>query len=204
VGGDIAVPPPRDLRLPAAVREGAADPWRERAGTGLLLSAPHEVEHRREGRSKRAETGTAALAFALAAELGAAALCTADVQRGDSNWDVGHAYVDRAAALAAGGPVLDLHVMRPRGVDICLGLGPRPALVGSLWRVLADEAVAAGLRLAVNWPFAAGPRTVTGQLQARGVAAVQVELAATCFESSGVLGMPAWEALRSAAAAIVS
>ncbi|HYN94599.1 MAG TPA: hypothetical protein VES42_12180 [Pilimelia sp.] len=174
--------------------------WAARPGAGLLFSAPHEATQDRDGTRKSAERGTAPLAFALAAHVGGAALGTVEGRLvGDPNWDVGHPYVSRAHELAAGHPTIDLHMMRPRGVEVCVGLGPRPELAGGLWQVIVEEAVAGGLRASVNWPFGANPRTVTGQLQDKGLPAVQVELSWDCFDP-GHPAMPrAWSALARAA-----
>lgn len=184
------------LRPSLAAPTAAGPPAvRELRGTGPLLSAPHQVEHIRDGRVKRAEAGTGPMAFAIAHATGTSALCTAEGSRGDPNWDADHPYVDLAAHLSGGQPVLDLHTMRPRGVDICIGMGPRPDLAFDVWEVLAEESIRVGLRLSTNWPFAGGPRTVTGRLQARGIAAVQVELATHCFDPASPAGTAARTAL---------
>jgi hypothetical protein len=178
---------------------GAGGPFQVRKGNALLLSAPHEMTHVRDGLKKQAETGTAAFAFALATYSGGSALATAEEQRGDPSWDLDNPYVDRASDLAKTGAVIDIHIMRPRGVEMCLGLGPRPELAQGLWNVLLEEAVAGGLRASINWPFAATSRTVTSQLQRRGVRAIQVELSSDCFDRAHVAMERAWTAMARAA-----
>jgi hypothetical protein len=181
----------------------ARGPWREQTGTGVVLSAPHEVTHVRDGRPKQSERGTGALAFAIARLLGGAAICAAPDQQGDPSWDLGHPYCERAQALSAGAPVIDLHMMRPRGVDVCLGLGPESRMTTWLWQPVIAEAVDAGLRCAVNWPFGATEVTVTGQLQAAGVPAIQIELTFDCFDKASPTMTAAWTALARAARTIV-
>jgi len=174
-------------------------PWEVIHGSGILFSAPHEVIHIRDGAEKRAETGTRALAFALARYTSGSGIATAPEQSGDPNWDIGHPYVNRAQALAEDCPTVDIHMMRPRGVDLCIGLGPHPELAEGLWPVFVEEAVAAGLRVSVNWPFAGSPRTVTGQLQARGLRAIQIEVCYECFNLSDTAMVRAWSSIGRAA-----
>lgn len=170
--------------------------WQTTTGSDILFSAPHEVTHTRDGATKIAESGTAELAFALARELGGSAIATVGAQLGDPNWDIGHPFVSRAASLAADNrPVVDLHMMRPRGTDLCVGLGPRPQLADDLWFPIVDEAVRSGLRVSVNWPFAGSSRTVSGQLQERDISAIQVELTWDCFAPNEPSMTRAWTAL---------
>jgi hypothetical protein len=167
---------------PGTVEPGPTGAWETTKGAGAVLSAPHEVLHVRDGVAKQAERGTGRLAFALARTLGATGIRTHGPQTGDPNWDAGHPYTARVAELAADAPVVDLHIMKDRGVELCVGLGPHPELADGLWQPLVEEAVAAGLRAAVNWPFAARGRTVTAELQRRGLHAVQVELIWNCLD----------------------
>jgi hypothetical protein len=178
-------------------------PLRREKGQGIVLSAPHQAAHVREGVTLPAEHGSADLAFALARTVNGSAACTAETQSGDPNWDLGHPYCDVVYELAEGAPVLDLHKMRPRGVDMCVGLGPRPEMVERLWLPIVKEAVAAGLRVSLNWPFAAGPVTVTGQLQERGLEIVQVELSVDCYDP-GPKRVAAWSSLLRAVRLIVA
>lgn len=174
-------------------------PWELIRGDGLLFSAPHEAAQLRDGVDKIAERGTAALAFALACATGGSALATTDRQLGDPNWDVGHPYIARARTLAGEWPTIDLHMMRPRGLEICIGLGPEPKLSDDLWRSFMEEAVMSGLRVSVNWPFAANSRTVTGQLQREGRRAIQLELSWECYDPRHTAMRRAWSSLARAA-----
>jgi hypothetical protein len=149
------------------------------------------------------EFGSAELAFTLARKLNGSAICTAEGLEGDPNWDVGHPYIDRVYELADGGPVIDFHKMKPRGVDMCVGLGPNMKAAERLWLPIVKEAANAGLRVAVNWPFAGGPVTVTGQLQARGLEIVQVELSFECYDP-GPTKVLAWTSMLRAARAIMA
>jgi hypothetical protein len=163
--------------------EDPTGPWDIVSGSGPLFSAPHAVTHIRDGAEKLGENGTGPLALALARLTAGSAIATAAVQQGDPNWDAGSPYLERAFILADGNPTVDIHIMRPRGVELCIGLGPLPRLADGLWQIFAEEAVAGGLRVSINWPFAANVRTVTSQLQRRGNQAVQLELSWECFEN---------------------
>lgn len=178
-------------------------PWELIRGDGPLFSAPHESAQLRDGIEKVAEQGTADLAFALARATGGSALATADRQLGDPNWDVGHPYVERARTLAGKWPTVDLHMMRPRGLEICIGLGPEPKLSDDLWRPFMEEAVVSGLRVSVNWPFGANPRTVTGQLQRGGQRAIQLELSWECYDPNHPAMQRAWSSLARASRRLV-
>jgi len=170
-------------------------PWEFLRGDGPLFSAPHEAAQLRDGVEKIAERGTADLAFALARATGGSALATADCQLGDPNWDIDHPYIAQAKTLAGEWPTVDLHMMQPRGLEICIGLGPEPKMSNDLWRSFLEEAVVSGLRVSVNWPFGANPRTVTGQLQRQGRRAVQLELSWDCYDPSHPAMPRAWSSL---------
>ncbi|MGH7867940.1 MAG: hypothetical protein ACREP9_10020 [Candidatus Dormibacteraceae bacterium] len=185
-------------RLAGGPRErelSSKGPWELVRGEGVLFSAPHEAAHLRDGVQKISERGTADLAFALANATGGSALATADHQLGDPNWDFGHPYVERARTLARERPTIDLHMMRPRGLEICIGLGPEPKMSDDLWRPFIEEAVVSGLRVSVNWPFGANPRTVTGQLQRGGQRAIQLELSWECYDPNHPAMSRAWSSL---------
>lgn len=196
-----------DLRkLASGPREHEASPkgsWEFIQGDGPLFSAPHEAKQLRDGVEKIAERGTADLAFALARTTGGAALATTGHQSGDPNWDIGHPYIARARSLAREWPIIDLHMMRPRGLEIRIGLGPAPRMSNDLWRPLMEEAVASGLRVSVNWPFGASPRTVTGQTQQEGRRAIQLELSWDCYNPGHPAMRRAWSSLARASRRIV-
>jgi hypothetical protein len=148
----------------------------------------------RDGVMLPSEFGSEELAFALARNVNGSAVSTAEGLDGDPNWDIGHPYLDIVYDLANGGPVIDFHKMWPRGVDICVGLGSNRKTSERLWVPIVKEAVSTGLRVAVNWPFAAGPVTVTGQLQDRGLDAIQIELSFDCYDP-GPAKVAAWTSL---------
>lgn len=166
-------------------------------GSPLVFAAPHEVQHVRAGQLKRSEAGTGTLAFTLAGLVGASAVCTADVQTGDPNWDLGSDFLELTASLAGPhGAVVGLHMMRPRGIEVCIGLGELPTQAEALWRPILDELLAAGLRVAFNWPYASRERTLTAQLQRRGLHSVELEISHECFDP----GDDRWPCLTSALA----
>jgi len=181
------------LDLPAP-SPSPAGPLRIERRQGIVFSAPHQAAHMRDGALLPSEYGSEELAFALARNVNGSAVATAEGLAGDPNWDIDHPYLDVVYDLAGGGPVIDLHKMWPRGVDMCVGLGPNLKTAERLWVPIVKEAVSTGLRVAVNWPFAAGPVTVTGQLQNRGLEAIQIELSFDCYDP-GPAKVAAWTSL---------
>lgn len=155
------------------------------AGSGtLVFSAPHEREQVRDGVKKFAEAGTGPLAFALARHVGAFAMATAGEQTGDPNWDLEHPYTDQVIRTARTGAVVDIHMMQPRGFEVCLGLGPDHELSRVLWQPLLDELLAADVRVSLNWPFGSRGRTVVAQAASAGVPGLQVEMSFEVFDPS--------------------
>jgi hypothetical protein len=186
-----------------AVTPSPAGPLRIEKRQGIVFSAPHQAAHLREGAVLPSEYGSAELAFALARNANGSAVCTAEGLQGDPNWDPDHPYLDVVHNLASGAPVIDIHKMQRRGVDVCVGLGSNFKTSRRLWGPIVEEAVSAGLKVAVNWPFAAGPVTITSQLQKRGLEVVQVELSFDCYDP-GPTKVAAWSAMLRAARSIVA
>jgi hypothetical protein len=152
--------------------------------SSLIFSAPHSVNHRRDGKTKLADRGTGALAEYLADTLGGLALTIDGANLEDPNWDtrIGP-FKHRLALLATpGSMIIDLHGMSDsHGMGVCIGLGPSPAdlehrLVDSLTLNLRSY----GISYEVNTPFdATPPGTVTRFVQRSGFHALQLELAAS-------------------------
>jgi hypothetical protein len=153
-------------------------------GSNLVFSAPHEMPQFRDGEEKIGESGTAALAATLAAHTGGSAIWTHGTQAGDPNWDDPHPYASHLLGLAADGICVDLHMMRPRGFEVCIGLGPDHRLTRAVWDPLLDELLDADVRISLNWPFGARGRTLTTRAQAAGIAAIQVEMIPDVFDPS--------------------
>jgi hypothetical protein len=153
-------------------------------GSNLVFSAPHEMPQVRDGDVKIGETGTAALAATLAARTGGSAIWTHGSQNGDPNWDDPHPYADALISQAADGLSIDLHMMRPRGFEVCIGLGPDHRLTRDVWTPLLDELLDADVRVSLNWPFGARGRTLSTRAQAAGIKAIQVEMIPEVFDSS--------------------
>ncbi len=145
-------------------------------GLPLLFSAPHAVTHFRDGNEKQQEPATDAMAAGIAEAIGGSAIWATPGLNGDPNWDYDHPYKSRAMELAKDGIALDLHVMMNRGFDICLGLGEVKPIDRGLWSICAEEFLNEGYTVSLNYPFSAGPRTVTSHLQTHGVRAIQVEM----------------------------
>ena len=151
------------------------------AGGPLVFTAPHEQEHLRDGRVKQAESGTGDLAIRAATLSGGTALVTHGPQIGDPNWDDPHPFAEQAVALARGGALIDIHMMRPRGFDLCLGLGPDHDLSKRLWRPLLENLIEHGFTVCVNWPFPARGRPLAARAARAGIPGVQVEVSYELF-----------------------
>lgn len=155
-----------------------------RCGTRpLLLSAPHAVNHPRDGKSKMADRRTGGLAEVLADELGAYLLVLAGPLEHADEWAERTDDFRRAldTAADAGLLVVDIHGMSDsHGLDVCLGLGERAsALSRDAADTLRSALERAGFTVAVGKPFpATAPHTVVSRVQAVGGHAVQVEIAA--------------------------
>lgn len=150
-----------------------------RGRCGALVTAPHAVAHWRDGARKPADMGTGFLADVLAQLLDADVVVAEGEQSRDGNYDPDGVF---KAALAGFTPrlVLDVHGMADRhGPDVCLGLGGLPRAAEPLAEVFAGALRSAGFVVSVNVPFAAtGDHTVTSTFQRRGIAALQLEVAA--------------------------
>ena len=153
-------------------------------GSSLVFSAPHQEPHFRESVEKIGENGTAELAMMLADSTGGTALYTTGFQLGDPNWDESHVFSKEIQELSVGGAVVDLHIMRNRGVEVCLGLGVDHELSRPLWQPLLDEFLNADVRVSINWPFGGRGRPITSTIQRLGVPALQVEMVPEVFSEN--------------------
>jgi hypothetical protein len=153
-------------------------------GSSLVFSAPHQEPHFREGVEKIGENGTADLAMMLADYTRGTALYTTGVQLGDPNWDESHEFSKEIQERSVGGAVVDLHIMRNRGVEVCLGLGIDHELSRPLWQPLLDEFLNADVRVSVNWPFGGRGRPITSKIQRLGVPALQIEMVPEVFDDN--------------------
>lgn len=149
-------------------------------GSPVLISAPHEADHVRDGTRKYPEPGTGELAMRLASETGSSAICSVGHLEGDPNWDAAHPYLNMLLDLRPA-LVIDVHQMRPRGFDVCLGTGEFKTLSIDVWPGIAVDLVRADFSVSVNFPFSAGPRTVTSRVQSLGIQAVQIEFSSDLF-----------------------
>jgi len=162
-------------REPVEVIDAAERPW-------LVLTAPHAVNHWRDGRIKKADRGTGGLVRTLCAALGCSGVIHARQLGPDPEPD-DRLLVREALESRAGGAIslVDFHGMRDqRDLDVEVGLGQRPD-EASL--TLANEVIRClertGLRVACNERYqAASPHALTNWSRTGNVAAVQVELAA--------------------------
>lgn len=147
-----------------------------------MFSAPHEEAQVRDGQHKTAEVGTGALALRAAALCGGSALATSGQQTGDPGWDDPHPFAAHAIQAARGGVLVDIHQMRPRGFDVCLGLGPDHQRARRLWLPVLERLLEDELTVFINWPFAARGRPIVGRAAREGILAVQVELSYELFD----------------------
>lgn len=154
------------------------------AGTrrsNVLVTAPHAVVHHRPERRKGADVASGGMALAVAALLGARCLVAAGEQSHDGNRSPAgtfkqavHEAIDDGVSV-----VLDIHGMADSfGIDVCLGTGADERGTRPLYEPLRLELQAQGRSVSVNDPWGAShPDTVTNTAHARGVAAVQLEVA---------------------------
>lgn len=154
------------------------------SGGNMVFSAPHEEPHTRDGERKFRERGTALLSMLLASDVGGSAIYTAGWQLGDPNWDDPHPYFTEAKMLAdGGGCVVDLHIMRNRGVEVCLGLGVDHTWIKWMWEPLLEELLNADVRVSLNWPFGGRGRPITSRMQRAGVPSIQIEMIPEVFDA---------------------
>lgn len=189
-GSDPAEITRRAKRLEAPFAAGAYDgrrrfrpaEWVFLPGPGrVLISAPHAINHLRDGRVKNADRYTGAIAREVHRAAGQPLVARVRGPAGDPNWDRVSPYKDAIAAAAARGEiaaVLDLHgANRTRAFDLALGsAGVRAPWIETAAGVLR----AAGLdQLMVNGDrfTATYPGTVTWfAAYELGLPAVQVEI----------------------------
>lgn len=153
------------------------------ASSKMIFTAPHAVNHLRDGAVKSADIWTGSLAETLAIATGNCSLTVNSSSHEDPNWDheIGAFKATLVRLLHNNQLVIDLHGMKDdHGVDICIGLGRFPnALSNSLADCFGDSFGKRGLRVSVNWPFpATRPSTITSFAQSRGLTALQIEVAA--------------------------
>lgn len=157
-----------------------------------VVSAPHALNHVRDGKVKFADRGTGGLALLLGAQLGVSVVLTGQSGHGDANHDREHPLKDAIAALD---PlfVVDLHGMRNRpehAIEADLGFGPTRLVPENFVMVLSGL-----LTISENSLFASAKTTrVTSWSQARRIPAVQVELAPTMRPPRGNDRDLAWAA----------
>jgi hypothetical protein len=150
---------------------------------GVLFTAPHAVNHFRNGRQKLAEIGTGGLAEVLAAEMAAAALTADGSSATDANWDDEAQSLFKQRIRSVLQPellVLDLHGMRDDyGIDVSIGRGPGPTARSlAVCDRLVKTLTAMGLSSAIDRPFdAKRAGTVVSFVQEQGGAALQLEIA---------------------------
>lgn len=157
------------------VAEGSTRPW-------LILTAPHAVNHWRDGKLKVADRGTGGLVRILSANLGCVGVITAEQTYSDAAYDEEHEFKDMLRRFEAEAAVLiDFHGMADqRDVDVEIGLGLSPTDSSEkLARHIASNLEEARLQIAYNEVYVSpNPGSITNWALARNVAATQLELAA--------------------------
>ncbi|HLX95714.1 MAG TPA: hypothetical protein VKU37_08210 [Verrucomicrobiae bacterium] len=149
----------------------------------LLFTAPHAVNHLREGVLKCADRWTGGLAEALTIALGSRALAPDGRVNGDPNWNVKACPFKQKlhSLLCPDTVVIDLHGMKnDYGIGINIGMGSSP---DSCSKTLVERLVRSfeklGQRPSINWPFGGfGRGTITSFVQSLGHSALQIEIAA--------------------------
>lgn len=151
----------------------------------FIFTAPHAVNHVREGQIKFADRGTGGLAELLALSSGNLALTADGPLDHDPNWDESAEIPFKKKLLSLLKPdciVIDLHGMKDKyGVDISIGLGPAANVTSkSLAETMQSSFMSIGLKVAVDWPFdGRRPGTITSFVQGNGFSGIQVEIAAS-------------------------
>lgn len=166
------------------------------AGTLVVFTAPHAVNHRRNDQVKLADRGTGGLAVALHERAGVGALVTAQYVGGDANFDRSHPLKDLLfATRPQPRAVVDLHGMREGDgrADVVIGTSRDRVLGFPLGQVAKAFLEAEGLVVSIDEPFDACRATsVTRFAHDLGIPAIQLELAPT-------LRPPLWEPPRAKA-----
>jgi hypothetical protein len=175
----------RDL---AARYETLGEPWfATRDGKArVLIVAGHATAQTREGKLKRADSGTGSLAMLVAELTDAPAIWTTAMSPSDPNFYDDNAFkAELAAMLEKHRPilVLDLHAshyFRPYDVDFGTMGGQsirgREKWLHELAAILRREGL---LNLSQDYFGAAKNQTVTKFVSARGVPAIQIEISST-------------------------
>ena len=144
--------------------------------SGVVITAPHAVEHLRGGEVKRADMWTGGLALLLAQRSGAAAVVEL-AREGDPSWQTHHPFKDAVAALAPE-VLLDLHAMRSTAHLVEIGTGqpdgaPPTPLADRVRHALEESDIAT----VTDHRFPArGPATLTQWALRRRLLAVQLEV----------------------------
>lgn len=175
-------------RAIAANYETTVEPWfTTREGTGrVLIVAGHAAAQTREGKLKRADSGTGSLAMLVAELTNAPAIWSTSMSPSDPNFYDDNAFKTQLAVMMEKHRpilVLDLHAShssRPYDVDFGTmngkSLRGREAWLQKLAAILRREGL---INLSRDYFAAAKAETVTKFAAARGVPAIQLEISAT-------------------------
>ncbi len=154
-------------------------------GSGsVMISAPHAVEHTREGRVRYPEPQTAELAKLLQETLDCPIIYKTANAEDDANYDEDCPYKQAAAAYIRSHKVrflLDLHQMAgSRPLQICIGTGrlmnmQDERLVNQLAELFEQRGI---VSVSVDEPFAASyPYTVSSYIHREcGIPCLQIEI----------------------------
>lgn len=156
----------------------------------VVFTAPHAVNHERDGNDKLADRGTGGLAVALHTRAGFGALIAAQRIGGDANFDPSHPLKDLLSAVRhQTRAVIDLHGMSKdhAQADVVIGTAHNALLGAPLGRIAKASIEAEGLTVSVNAPFdARRPTTITSFAHKLGIPAIQLEI-------SPFLRPPLWD-----------
>lgn len=165
--------------------DGSAEPDRilQFSAQGpFIFTAPHALNHFRDGQVKLADRWTGSASLILATLLDSSAIVPVGPIQDWSSWSdrTDHFAVALDQAAATGSAFLDIHGMSDRHeVDLCVGLGPDPSFTMSRLAEFIQSSLS-GYRVRINDPFTAVPvYTVTAHLQTEYRAnALQLEITA--------------------------
>lgn len=147
----------------------------------VLISAPHTVNHLRDGRPKIADRYSGAIARLVQRLTGNPAILRTRGPAGDPNWDRESAYKDEIAIRAARGEiiaVIDIHgAAREHPFALALGTAGRGGVWSRSLAELARERIGGRVWLDGDYFTASHPGTVTWLVARRlGIPAIQIEV----------------------------
>jgi hypothetical protein len=159
---------------------GNSNRWVGNKDSQLIFTAPHSVNHIREGNIKYADKMTGGLAELLAKLSNNQSLTVDGPPNGDPNWDDVAPFKDELLLhLKENSIVFDLHGMKDSyGIDVNIGMGKEPSKQSKNIAInLSKQLKTNNFIVSVDDPFdACHPYTITSFVQSHRGSAVQLEI----------------------------